>query len=85
LRLRWCPSELLHHARCEATDDAARQVGQAPVRPALPQQRPDLDNLLKALADAVCPDDDSHIWHLVGLSKVWGDDGRILIEEAEDV
>ncbi len=40
---------------------------------------PDLDNYLKALSDAV-HQDDSHIWHYAGLSKVWGETGGIIIQ-----
>ena len=40
-------------------------------------QRPDLDNLLKALWDAVAPED-SHL-HSVTASKVWGRTGQIII------
>lgn len=42
-------------------------------------QVPDLDNLLKALQDATL-EEDSHIHSLNGLSKVWGEEGMILIE-----
>jgi len=42
------------------------------------QQKPDIDNLLKALLDAVHKDD-SHIWQISGLSKVWGRKGQIII------
>ena len=43
-------------------------------------QTPDLDNLLKAIFDSVHKQD-SHIWWLSGLRKVWGLCGWILIEE----
>ena len=43
------------------------------------QQKPDLDNLLKALADALWPDDDTHLWD-VRARKVWAREGRIEIE-----
>lgn len=39
------------------------------------QSRPDIDNFLKALFDAVC-DEDSHI-HTVCAKKVWSDKGMI--------
>lgn len=42
------------------------------------QQKPDIDNLVKALADA-CHQDDSHIWHYAGLKKTWGQTGQIII------
>jgi len=41
-------------------------------------QVPDLSNLLKAIEDAVCPDD-SHLSHYSGLKKIWGDKGKIII------
>ena len=47
-------------------------------------QKPDIDNLLKAIADAV-HGDDSHIWHYAGLSKVWGETGGIIIQTNGDV
>lgn len=46
------------------------------------QQKPDIDNLVKALADA-CYQDDSHIWHYAGLKKTWGDAGQIIITVTE--
>ena len=42
-------------------------------------QTPDIDNLLKSLLDAVY-DDDSHIWKLGAVTKLWGYTGEILIE-----
>ncbi len=42
-------------------------------------QRPDLDNLVKALLDAVHVDD-SHIWKLTA-EKRWGEVGAIIIGE----
>ena len=46
------------------------------------QQKPDLDNLLKALADAV-HEDDSHIWNFGSVSKLWGNEGLIAISTVE--
>ena len=46
-------------------------------------QKPDLDNLLKAVGDAQLKDD-SGIHTLCGLRKNWGDVGKILIEEIGD-
>ncbi len=43
--------------------------------------KPDLDNLLKALFDAVY-DDDAHIW-CVYAEKRWAYDGQIKIEELD--
>lgn len=47
------------------------------------QQKPDLDNLVKAVFDALCADD-SHIWRLRGVSKRWAHEGivNILTNEA---
>jgi len=42
------------------------------------QQRPDLDNLLKALADAIY-EDDCRIWNYRSISKRWGNEGLIAI------
>ena len=42
------------------------------------QQKPDVDNLLKALLDAVY-DDDSVVWS-ISVKKIWGDIGFIEIE-----
>lgn len=42
------------------------------------QQRPDIDNLLKALLDAIY-DDDAAIWHIGGAQKRWARDGAIEI------
>jgi Holliday junction resolvase RusA-like endonuclease len=46
------------------------------------RQRPDLDNLDKALLDAVLTED-SHIWQLHS-RKVWGDTGQIYITEISE-
>ena len=42
-------------------------------------QRPDLDNFLKGLQDCLCSED-SHIWRIRYLSKVWGRTGQLIIE-----
>jgi len=42
------------------------------------QQKPDVDNLHKALMDAVF-DDDSAVWD-ARITKIWGDKGQIRIE-----
>lgn len=47
------------------------------------KQKPDLDNLMKALGDAVY-DDDSRISSLSGLGKVWGKEGAIVITIGEE-
>ena len=43
--------------------------------------RPDIDNLQKALFDAVF-DDDSHIWR-VSAEKLWSEEGSIVVGELE--
>ncbi|WP_334254054.1 RusA family crossover junction endodeoxyribonuclease [Mannheimia indoligenes] len=45
------------------------------------QQKPDKDNLEKALLDALF-DDDCRIWD-GRVSKVWGETGKIIIKELE--
>ncbi|MCS2154727.1 RusA family crossover junction endodeoxyribonuclease [Scandinavium goeteborgense] len=45
------------------------------------QQKPDIDNLTKSLLDALF-DDDAHIWD-VRTSKIWGETGQIIIEDAQ--
>ncbi len=47
------------------------------------QQRPDIDNLVKAIFDHLAPED-SYIYH-VEASKFWGYRGSITIEEAQNV
>ena len=42
------------------------------------QQKPDIDNLLKALLDAVY-DEDCCVWNIRELSKIWSYNGSILI------
>jgi Holliday junction resolvase RusA-like endonuclease len=42
------------------------------------QSRPDLDNYLKGLQDALCKEDKG-IWHIGDLKKVWGNTGKIII------
>jgi Holliday junction resolvase RusA-like endonuclease len=43
------------------------------------QSKPDLDNLLKGLADAVYPEDDSMISSIT-VAKVWSDTGFIDVD-----
>lgn len=47
------------------------------------QQKPDKDNLEKALLDAIF-EDDCRIWD-GRVSKVWGETGKIIIKELERV
>jgi len=44
-------------------------------------QRPDLDNFLKGLQDCLCSED-SHIWMIRRLSKIWGRKGQLIIVTA---
>ena len=41
------------------------------------QQKPDIDNLLKAFLDHLC-EDDSYVWKVFG-TKVWGEHGSITL------
>lgn len=41
--------------------------------------KPDLDNLLGGLMDAVCPDGDGHLSHFGSIEKRWGEQGLIII------
>ena len=45
------------------------------------QQKPDVDNLTKALLDAIY-EDDAHVWD-IRTTKIWGEVGRIIIEGME--
>ena len=47
------------------------------------QQRPDLDNLLKALSDAVHAED-CKIWHYAEVCKLWAEKGAIIIGDTEN-
>lgn len=47
------------------------------------QTRPDLDNLIKALSDAVHKED-CRIWDYGGLQKVWGVSGKIVVATRDD-
>jgi len=42
------------------------------------QQKPDIDNLLKALLDAIF-DEDERVWS-ISCSKKWADEGSIIVE-----
>lgn len=41
-------------------------------------QRPDIDNFIKSVLDALC-DDDSHVWS-VKAEKYWSNEGKVVIE-----
>ncbi len=48
------------------------------------QQKPDCDNLVKAVMDALLPDD-STVWQIGGIEKYWAISGRIIVRiKAED-
>ena len=47
------------------------------------QQKPDVDNLLKALQDSLCGKCDAHVWDARGI-KVWDTSGFIEIFEIGD-
>jgi Holliday junction resolvase RusA-like endonuclease len=44
------------------------------------QQRPDLDNLIKAFKDALC-EDDSHVHTYGAMKKVWGETPHIVVHD----
>lgn len=46
------------------------------------QQRPDIDNYLKAFLDALC-EDDSYVWN-VACSKSWANKGSIIVSNPEE-
>ncbi len=46
------------------------------------QVRPDVDNMLKALNDCML-DEDSAVWYVVA-KKVWGREGKIIVENFPD-
>jgi Holliday junction resolvase RusA-like endonuclease len=45
------------------------------------QQKPDLDNLIKAFKDALC-EDDAYVHTYRNMHKVWGAEGSILVNQA---
>ncbi|PJX56623.1 MULTISPECIES: RusA family crossover junction endodeoxyribonuclease [unclassified Klebsiella] len=47
------------------------------------QQKPDVDNMIKALVDALYAND-AHIWDL-RVTKLWGVTGQILISDSDSV
>jgi Holliday junction resolvase RusA-like endonuclease len=44
------------------------------------QQKPDLDNLIKAWKDIHC-EDDSYVWEYGKMRKIWSDEGKIIVFE----
>lgn len=47
------------------------------------QQKPDIDNFIKALLDA-CLEDDAHVWSITA-SKLWAADGAIAIHDTQSI
>lgn len=47
------------------------------------QQKPDIDNYVKAFLDALC-EDDSHVYWLEAV-KIWGYEGKIIINTPGDI
>lgn len=45
------------------------------------QQKPDIDNLIKAVLDALC-EEDCTIWQIAGAEKRWSETGAIKLEAA---
>jgi Holliday junction resolvase RusA-like endonuclease len=45
------------------------------------QQKPDLDNLIKAFKDALC-EDDSYVHTYERMRKIWGEEDYILIHNS---
>jgi Holliday junction resolvase RusA-like endonuclease len=43
------------------------------------QQKPDVDNLTKAIMDALLPGGDERVWHLAGQRKTWAVEGSVEI------
>lgn len=46
------------------------------------QQKPDVDNLVKAFLDALLGDD-AKVWHLAGVQKRWAYEGAIVVKLEE--
>ncbi|HBZ1362084.1 TPA: RusA family crossover junction endodeoxyribonuclease [Escherichia coli] len=51
-----------------------------PMPPSWSKKKPDCDNMLKALMDALY-EDDSHVWDC-RITKIWGEKGQIIIGES---
>ena len=47
------------------------------------QIKPDIDNMLKAVFDVLCPQGDQMI-HSVVAKKIWGDEGKIIFIDNDD-
>ena len=44
------------------------------------RQKPDLDNILKFLMDSLLPDGGDEVVHTIHAKKIWGEEGKIIIE-----
>jgi Holliday junction resolvase RusA-like endonuclease len=44
------------------------------------KQKPDLDNLVKGVMDALLPDKDCEVWHIGCASKYWAKEGMVKVE-----
>lgn len=47
------------------------------------QVKPDIDNMLKAVFDVLCPQGDQSI-HSVVAKKIWGEEGKIIFIDNDD-
>jgi len=48
------------------------------------RQKPDLDNILKFLMDGLMPNGGDEVVHTINARKIWGEEGKILIETNND-
>ncbi len=48
------------------------------------QVKPDIDNMLKAVFDVLCPQGDQSI-HSVVAKKIWGEEGKIIFIDNDDI
>lgn len=94
-------TELLMRARIEGLRDLPSAIGftfEIPMPPSwsnkkrermrgqLHQQKPDLDNLIKAVKDSFTYGrhlDDSHVATYIMAQKIWADEGRIILYEVD--
>ena len=44
-------------------------------------KKPDLSNLVKAFEDSF--EEDSHVWRYKDVQKIWGYEGKIIVESVE--
>ena len=47
------------------------------------QVKPDIDNMLKAVFDVLCPQGDQSI-HSIVAKKIWGEEGKIIFIDNDD-